>query len=155
MCSGQTPIEAPAFERVPAHAELDAHRHLPLVTTSSARSFRACARKYYYAYVLERRPRVADARSFGRRVHAALEVWTPTHNLSAALAAVALPVLDFETAKLNAMLTGYHARWADEPIEVVAVEKEFCTDLVNPATGAKSRTFQLAGKLDGLVRKAA
>jgi hypothetical protein len=37
-------------------------------------------------------------------------------------------------------------------LKTVAVEQEFRIPLVNPETGAESKTWQLAGKLDGLVR---
>ena len=49
-------------------------------------------------------------------------------------------------------MTGYHTRWIDDAHEALAIEAEFETDLTNPETGAKSRTFALAGKLDGVVR---
>lgn len=53
----------------------------------------------------------------------------------------------------SAMLRGYAARYPSEDFEVQAVEQEFLTDIRNPETGAESRTFRLAGKVDGLVRR--
>jgi hypothetical protein len=58
----------------------------------------------------------------------------------------------YAVAKAEAMIAGYHARWYGEPYEVIAVEAEFTAPLRNPETGASSRTYELAGKLDVLVR---
>lgn len=58
----------------------------------------------------------------------------------------------FDLARAEVMLAGYSARWYDEPYEVLAVEAEFAGPLRNPETGAESKTFQLGGKLDVLVR---
>ena len=52
----------------------------------------------------------------------------------------------------TAMMRGYAARYSSEEFEVVALEKTFEGPIVNPATGATSRTFVLAGKVDGIVR---
>lgn len=51
------------------------------------------------------------------------------------------------------MLTGYAVRYADETFTVEAVEEEFQTKIRNPETNAESRSFTLAGKVDGLVRQ--
>jgi hypothetical protein len=61
----------------------------------------------------------------------------------------------FELARAEAMLRGYDARWGDEQYETLAVEAEFFTSLVNPETGAASRTWRLGGKIDAIVRDAA
>lgn len=60
----------------------------------------------------------------------------------------------FDLARAEAMLRGYHARWCDEAYEVIAVEAEFRAPLINPETGASSRTWQRGGKLDVVVREA-
>lgn len=59
----------------------------------------------------------------------------------------------FELARAEEMLTGYSARWWDEPLEVLGVELEFDVPLINPETGAASKTFRRGGKLDVLVRR--
>ena len=64
----------------------------------------------------------------------------------------------FDLIRAEEMLLGYHTRWAEETrdtLEVLAVEEEFLEPLVNPETGAPSRTFQRAGKLDVRVRERA
>jgi hypothetical protein len=60
----------------------------------------------------------------------------------------------FDLARAEVMLRGYDARWGCEMdrYQVVAVEAEFRAPLVNPETGAASRTWTLGGKLDALVR---
>ena len=52
----------------------------------------------------------------------------------------------------TAMMRAYAARYRQEEFEVVALEKNFEGPIVNPSTGAASRSFVLAGKVDGIVR---
>lgn len=59
----------------------------------------------------------------------------------------------YDLARAYALIKGYHCRWWDEPGEVLAVEAEFEAPLVNPETGAASRTYQLGGKIDAIVRR--
>jgi hypothetical protein len=59
----------------------------------------------------------------------------------------------FDVARAEAMLIGYDTRWASVPYEVLAVEAEYCCPLVNPETGAASRTWQRGGKLDVILRE--
>lgn len=47
-----------------------------------------------------------------------------------------------------ALMAGYTARWGNHEWVTEAVEEEFVLPLVNPATGATSRTFTWAGKRD-------
>ncbi len=60
----------------------------------------------------------------------------------------------FDVARAEAMIRGYDARWREEQYEVLAVEAEFRAPLVNPETGAASRTWQRGGKLDVVMREA-
>lgn len=156
VCSGETGIDDRVRYQVTApHPELETKHHLPLLTSSSTRAFRACARRYYYAYNRCVRPRAkANALTFGNMIHAGLEAWMKSAcDLDAALAAMRTQTYDYDSAKAEAMLRGYDSRWRDEPLDVLAVEQEFVTDLTNPETGSKSRTFLRAGKLDGVVRR--
>ena len=50
------------------------------------------------------------------------------------------------------LLAGYFWRYGNDVLEYVEIEKPWEMPLVNPATGRESRTYQLAGKRDGLVR---
>lgn len=58
----------------------------------------------------------------------------------------------FDIAKVRSLLLGYDARWHAEPYEVLEVEVEFRAPLVNPDTGAKSKTYERGGKIDVIVR---
>lgn len=52
------------------------------------------------------------------------------------------------------MLIGYHQRWKGtiDEYEVLSVEQQWSTAMVNPQTGAKSRTWVLGGKWDVIAR---
>jgi len=126
-----------------------------VLTQSSLRTYRSCPRRYYYRYELQMRPLRAEAEPLraGKSVHAALESWSK----SGGDLELSLTCLDkedpYKYAKEAAMVTGYHARW-EKPVGVIAVEKEWQMELVNPETGAASRTFRLGGKMDGVVEVA-
>jgi hypothetical protein len=51
-------------------------------------------------------------------------------------------------AKCLGLLAGYDARWRNAPYKINEVECVLTSDLYNPATQRKSRTFTLAGKID-------
>ncbi len=139
-------------------------RVLPVLTHSEKKCFRACRRKHYLRYRLLKRPmRSSDPLRFGSGFHRGLEVWWRAAKdgiggdarLALALdeirEAFTAPV---DRAKAEALMLGYHVRWIDEVVEVLAVEVEFTTPIVNPDTGAESRTFQLGGKIDAIARLA-
>lgn len=130
-------------------------RQLPVITTSSGRCYRRCAREYQlrielgYSAVTR-----AGALQFGSATHTGIEHlltggWDADAAISKALTGVDDP---FDAAKIEVMLRGYSERWKNEPLEVIAVECEFRAPLVNPATNATSKTWEQAGKLDALVR---
>jgi hypothetical protein len=134
---------------------------MQLITKSRLESARACQRLHHIKYELGYHAIVElGGRKFGTLVHKALEVWWLAKK--AGLPAdqwlpTALAILDdetdpFERAKAEVLMTAYHERWKDEPYEVIAVEAEFRVELRNPATGATSRTWELGGKIDIIVR---
>lgn len=115
---------------------------MKLLTNSSQKSYRACPRLYKYTYVDGYRAnRDSDALTFGTLMHKMLEA-----------GAVTPPDGEkpFEYAKACALMTGYLARWA--PMDMVAVEIPFRTPIINPDTCSASRTFERAGKIDGICR---
>lgn len=60
---------------------------------------------------------------------------------------------DLITTKCRALLHGYDARWRDAGYVAEKVEETLLADLYNPdSDGGKSRTFQLAGKLDVVAK---
>jgi hypothetical protein len=128
---------------------------LALLTSSRLRSARACQRLHHIEYTLGYRPAVdADTLRFGTLIHKALEAWwaAPNNRLEAAFAAIAPNESDpFDRVRAEELMRGYDARWGSEPYQLVAVEAEFKTELVNPSTKRPSQTWQLGGKVDGIV----
>lgn len=136
------------------------HVSLPLLTTSRARAFARCPRYHHLRYNLGYRS-VEDAGplAFGKFFHRALEAYwkAPREEaLAVALATLAQEVEadPFDLAKARVLMEGYDARWHEDGLTVERVEATFQLELVNPTTGAKSRTWRLAGKVDAIVRRA-
>jgi hypothetical protein len=137
---------------------------LALLTQSRLACARTCQRMHHLKYELGYRAVVElGGRKFGTLMHAGLEaLWRARQArkfadecLGDALAAVQGEADAFERAKAEVLLAGYAARWPDEEYEVLAVEVQFAAELRNPATGAASRTWMLAGKIDVVVRELA
>jgi hypothetical protein len=135
---------------------------LQLLTTSSAKKFSRCNREYKLSVVDGYAPvATAAALRFGTLIHLGLESWwksvTPEERLPAALAAVQPAIGEtadpFDLVRVEELLIGYDARWGAEPLTALAVEVEFRAPLLNPETGKPSRTFQRAGKCDGIVQQ--
>jgi hypothetical protein len=49
-------------------------------------------------------------------------------------------------------VAGYVWRWANAPLEIIATEQSFNVPLFNPSTKSSSLIFDIAGKIDGIVR---
>lgn len=139
---------------------------MELLTTSAQRAYRACPRAYYLGYDQGYRAvHVAESMAEGSLGHVGLEAWwnaaraLPDHSsewLEAALAAVAKSTEDaYRGAKTRALLVAYHEThramlWNGESIRALAVEAEFSGPLINPETGAASRTWAFGGKVDAI-----
>lgn len=161
VCTRETTIDDPTrYRDAKEHEELedDGKRRLPVLSTSSGRAFGSCPRKYFYAYEMRRRAISATrALRFGTIFHIGLEVWWTTVDLERALAAMRAAYAKHEIDPVEAvraeeLMLGYHVLWKNEPLTVVAVESEFSAPLVNPETGAESKTWQRGGKIDAIVR---
>lgn len=128
--------------------------HLPLLTASRLSAYRRCAREEKLRYQLELSTSDdSEALRFGTAMHKALEAWwstPPESRRDAALAALRCGD-PFEQARAEALIIGYDVRWSGQELRAVAVEKEFRLPLVNPDTGAHSKTWQLAGKIDAIA----
>lgn len=112
-----------------------------LITASSVRCFRACQRKYRFAYVDGVRPvREQEALRFGTLWHHGMEAWWQRREWTPGEAD------PFDLAKTRALLAGYSARWSLDGIEVVAIEQTFRA----PLRGV--RGWSIGGKVDGIVR---
>lgn len=131
--------------------------HLPLLTESRLKTYRRCPREERLRYQDGLLTGRSAALEFGTLMHGALEQWW-RHDLGAVEHWLAEQQGDaYDIAKCWALMRGYDARWfADkERFDVIAVEVEFRAPLVNPLTGAESRTWELAGKIDVVVREIA
>lgn len=135
-------------------------RRLEILTNSKMTTFRRCQLEHHYAYELGIRPLGGDAEAlrFGSLFHLGLGAWWlayahPGEQLDAAIEAMRPQALDeFDMARAETLVRGYDARWQGaEDIEIIAVEQQFGSQLINPLTGAASRTYFLMGKLDALV----
>jgi hypothetical protein len=123
--------------------------------------FRNCRKAAQWRYEMDLVPLETDRNlAFGALAHACLEIWYGTHDLVATLDHIdrACPnrAQDEEQRRTwhlaTAMFRGYTARYPTEEFEVVALEKTFEGEILNPATGAASRSFVLKGRVDGIVR---
>jgi hypothetical protein len=108
-----------------------------------------CPRKHFWRYELGLRNQVdGDALRFGTAWHTAMEArWTGADVEAAFTAAVAdkTDLDEVQLATLSGMLVGYYTCYATDPIKSVHPEVEFRHPLVG------SRTFESAGKIDGLA----
>jgi hypothetical protein len=135
----------------------------PILTTYSFwNSYRQCPRACAWRYVEELAPleRSLTLR-FGTLVHQCLECWHQRRDLAETLELIERacaaqqqsPEVQAARHLATAMLLGYAMRYPEEPFRVVALEKTFEGPLYNPETGKPSRTFVLAGKVDGIVEQ--
>lgn len=53
-------------------------------------------------------------------------------------------------AKCRGLLAGYHARWSEAPYVTITAEEILLSEMWNPETGKRSRTFRIASKKDAL-----
>lgn len=140
-----------------------------LITKSRVAVFNACRRMHWLQYVKGYRAIKQHATAeFGTLLHVGLEWWwngwqaggewdAPLHDALAAMTAHATgkEIDEATMAKAILLIAAYHARWAGEmaDLEVLAVECEFQTTIVNPSNGAICRMIRSAGKIDVIVRK--
>lgn len=134
------------------------------LTATSLAAMRRCPRRYWYRYELGlSRIRLAAPLRLGSAFHYGLELYNA--GLSDDLA-ILTATDDYKTCPdwaepngweiecetVRALLAGHFWRYQKDDLEFVAIEEPFEIPLVNPDTGAASRTFRLAGKIDGIVR---
>lgn len=134
----------------------------PMVSTYSMWSlFRNCRKAVEWRYVHELVPIARDRNlHFGSLMHECLQTWHQNRNLNGVLDLIDRLCpnrLQDEAQRRDwhlatAMMKAYAARYAAEDFEVIALETTFQGTIVNPATSAASRSFVLAGKVDGIVR---
>lgn len=132
-----------------------------LITHSRQQAFKTCRRQHWYSYELGLR-RLDDAKAL--RMGAAFhEGIAALPDLTAACCAVrdryARCPEQFdaywwaiEQETILRLVCAYHWRWENAGLEVVATEQAFQIPLVNPETNKATPSFDLAGKIDGIVR---
>lgn len=125
---------------------------MQLLTHSRMSCARRCLREHYYRYELGI-VRDIEAQYFkvGHAIHEALRVWHSTGNTNRTVAALALDD-PYNQMMAITLIEAYIER--TEPLEFESVETQFELPLINPDTNAPSRTFVLAGKIDGLTADA-
>jgi hypothetical protein len=133
-----------------------------MITTYSMWSlFRNCRKAVDWRYIEQLVPLLRDHNlHFGSLIHECLELWHGHRDLAKVLDRIdrlcpsRAQDEDQKRDWLNAtaMMTAYAARYAAEEFEIVSLETKFQGVILNPATGAASRSFVLAGKVDGIVR---
>ncbi|HNY39092.1 MAG TPA: PD-(D/E)XK nuclease family protein [Bryobacteraceae bacterium] len=134
---------------------------LMVSTYSMWSQFRNCRKAVDWRYLQHLVPLERDRNlHFGSLIHECLQVWHERGELPAVLALIdrLCPnrIHDENQRRdahlATAMMKAYASRYAAEEFEVLALEKTFEGPIVNPATGAASRSFVLAGKVDGIIR---
>ena len=119
-----------------------------LITASRMSCLLDCPRKHYWRYECAiKREMDAMALRFGTAWHAAMESRWQKMSYDDALAAALATARDFDeatVATISGLLAGYYARWSEDPVKELCAEVEFRSQLAN------SRTFDVAGKIDGL-----
>jgi hypothetical protein len=134
----------------------------PMISTYSMWSlFRNCRKAVDWRYLQQLVPLGRDRNlHFGSIIHECLQAWHQRRDLAEVLALIDRLCpnrLQDENQRRDwhlaiAMMSAYATRYAVDNLEVVALERNFEGAIVNPATGAASRSFVLAGKVDGIVR---
>lgn len=137
-----------------------------ILTYSALRKFRNCRKKYYWRCVRELVPlERKEALWFGSLIHGCLELWH-----SGRIIEEVFDYIDKQTEllgdngnhkdndtrlKATAMMTAYVKAYPEgsEWFKVLALEQTFQQPIINPMTQRSSRSFVLAGKVDGVIEK--
>jgi hypothetical protein len=123
--------------------------------------FRNCRKAVDWRYLQQLVPRQRDRNlHFGSLIHECLQEWHQRRDLDGVLTIIdrlCTNRLQDESQRRDwhlatAMMRAYAVRYATDDFEIIALEKNFEGPIINPATGAASRSFMLAGKVDGIIR---
>ncbi len=142
----------------------DVGRGEHILTHSRLACFRTCPRKHQLRYEHGLVPdRPSRALRFGTAYHTGLQVLNETGDPSKAYVAIDKLYKDvpawaliedwrLEQTRVKCMVSGWFWRYGAVRREVVAAELHFEIPLRNPKTGAESKLFRLAGKIDAIVK---
>lgn len=134
-----------------------------LLTHSRQDTFKTCRRKHFFSYELGlRRTTDAKALRMGSAFHEGVETLGNGGTLEAACEAVrqAYDVedvfdqyeWDIERETVLRLVCAYQWRWTNDSLGYMAVERSFELPLLNPVTKKRTSSFNLAGKIDAIVR---
>jgi hypothetical protein len=134
-----------------------------LFTHSRQSSFKTCRKQHYFTYEIGLRPiNEAKALRMGSAFHAGVESLGKGESLEQACEAVRTHYdrsdvfdqyeWDIERETVLRLVCAYQWRWESHRLEYLAVEQSFELPLLNPETGKRTTSFNLAGKIDGIVR---
>lgn len=160
---------------------LPMHEGREVLTYSTLNTLRSCSKKFELRYHYRLSGPQGEALWLGSAVHEALEVFflaimkgldiataqvkavQKLHNLFDGHAGDEQKHHNWHHAMQ--MVYWYIRRWSpqetgadpfgqiqNDEFEVIDVEREFVAPIINPETGAASKTFVMAGKVDGVVR---
>lgn len=136
------------------------------LTASRLGTLRRCPREEYYRYEIGlERVREAPPLRLGGAFHRGLELHNRGTSEADALADAmagyeAVPTWADEFAwgveaeTVRNLLAGHFWRYSEGDVQILEAERSFELPLVNPDTGKASRSFVLAGKIDGIVQLA-
>lgn len=149
-----------ARERLAHPVPVD-RRGRKLTTYSQWDAFLNCRQKAEWRYVRHLVPtRITNALNIGSVNHDALECWYDTGDEQLTLSVIddSYPNkderrhTDHQNWHLSrAMLAGYTKHYTPEEFEMIATEIVFEGEVRNPITGARSRSFVIGGKVDGIA----
>ena len=139
--------------------------NLETVTFSMLKTLRNCQRKCKFRYFEGLIPRERNENLwFGSLIHECLELHYRNENWEdfideSTMNRDADPDKKRMWHYAHAMMKAYAAKFLTEPFVFFAedfygppaIEKKFEVPIVNPSTGAKSRSFMLKGKVDGVI----
>ena len=134
-----------------------------LITHSRTQSFKGCRKRHWWEYEIGfRKETDAKALRTGSAGHDGLDILKRSGSIEDAVQIVQAHYMDcpegmdqydwdIEQETVECLVRGYEWRWREAEITMVHTEKSFRLPLTNPATGAATPVFDVAGKIDGLV----
>lgn len=137
-----------------------------LLTSTQLSTLRTCPRKHYYRYELCLSPsHAAKPLRFGSAFHVGMERLGKGDHVDVAIGhAIAgyelcpegfdLYEWNVERETLIQLIAAHAWRYGADTWTILETERRFEFPLINPKTGKSSRTYRIAGKIDGIVRLA-
>ena len=127
-----------------------------LLTYSAISAFLDCSRAYYWRYVQQLAPLATHPPfEFGRLIHEALARYyngeDPHDIIETVRGATPDPNNPVTSLIAHRMIEGYINHYPLDDHTLSEIERQFCLKLTSPRSGRCSRTFNVAGKVDGIA----